>query len=147
LQIQDSVRIKLGDPRLSPTDRSTTNSVSFQKIINSYSKDITKDSLQGLLEDIDKQGQKLSETPTFQELRKYKELVKKFMGEVSKTGIGMYQTDSWDPYGGSKTLKTVQILDKKLVELADHVLNQQNSSLSILERIGDIKGLLINLYT
>ncbi|WP_312470754.1 YaaR family protein [Neobacillus sp.] len=147
MKIQEPVRINLGDQRLVTTERNSANSASFQKIMNSYSKELTQDHLHQLLQDIDKQGVQLSEKPTFNELRKYKNLVKQFMGEVTKNGMGLYQTESWDPYGGNKTLKTVQVLDKKLMELTDHVLNQQNAGLSILERIGEIKGLLINLYT
>jgi uncharacterized protein len=147
LKIQDPVRIKIGDSRLSTSERSSTNNVSFQKIINTYSKELTKDHLQQILQDVDQQGQRLSENPTFTELRKYKDLVKRFMGEVTKNGVCLYQTESWDPYGGNKTLKTIQVLDSKLMELTDHVLNQQNAGLSILDRIGEIKGLLINLYT
>lgn len=147
LKIQDSIRVNIGDNRLSPLERSSDHSVSFQKIIHSYSKEISQDHLQQLLTDIDKQGQQLIEKRSFHELRKYKDLVKSFMGEVTKKGIGLYQTEIWDMYEGNKTLKTVQLLDRKLMELTDHVLNQQNSSLSVLERIGEIKGLLINLYT
>lgn len=147
MRVQDPLRVNLGEPRPPSSERSSTNSASFQKIFNVYSKDLTQDHLQQVMEELDHQGQQLSENPTFVELRKYKDLVKRFMGEVTKNGVGLYQTESWDPYGGSKTLKTVQVLDRKLLELADHVLNQQNSSLSILDRIGEIKGLLINLYT
>ncbi|MDR7001005.1 YaaR family protein [Neobacillus niacini] len=147
MKIQDQIRINMGDSRFPTTERNSTNSASFQKIMSTYSKGLTKDYLNQLLEDVDQQGQKLSENPTFHELRKYKDLVKQFMGEVTKNGVGLYQTESWDPYSGNKTLKTVQVLDRKLMELSDHVLNQQNEGLSILERIGEIKGLLINLYT
>jgi uncharacterized protein len=147
LKIQDQVRINIGDPRLSPSERSASNSASFQKIINSYSKELSQEHFNLLLQDIDLQGQKLSENRTFRELAKYKELVKRFMGDVSKNGTSLYQTETWDPYGGSSTLKTVQVIDRKLIELADHLLNQQNSNLSILQRVGEIKGLLINLYT
>ncbi|NHC42932.1 YaaR family protein [Bacillus sp. MM2020_1] len=147
MKIHDPVRIKIGDSRLPVSDRSSTNTASFQKIINTYSKELTKDHLQQILQEVDQQGQRLSENPTFSELRKYKDLVKQFMGEVTKNGVGLYQTESWDPYGGNKTLKTIQVLDRKLIELTDHVLNQQNAGLSILDRIGEIKGLLINLYT
>jgi len=115
--------------------------------MNTYSKELTKDHLQQILQEVDQQGKRLSENPTFTELRKYKDLVKRFMGEVTKNGVGLYQTESWDPYGGNKTLKTIQVLDRKLMELTDHVINQQNAGLSILDRIGEIKGLLINLYT
>ncbi|MEH7300168.1 MULTISPECIES: YaaR family protein [Neobacillus] len=147
MKIQDPVRINIGDSRLSPSDRSSTNTASFQKIMNTFSKELTKEHLQQILQEIDQQGQRLSEKPTFAELRKYKEVVKRFMGEVTKNGVGLYQTDSWDPYGGNKTLKTVQVLDRKLMELTDHVLKEQDEGLSILDRIGEIKGLLINLYT
>lgn len=147
MKIQDPVRINFGDSRLSASDRSSTNNASFQKIMNTYSKELTKDHLQQILQEVDQQGKRLSENPTFTELRKYKDLVKRFMGEVTKNGVGLYQTESWDPYGGNKTLKTIQVLDRKLMELTDHVINQQNAGLSILDRIGEIKGLLINLYT
>jgi uncharacterized protein YaaR (DUF327 family) len=147
LKIQDPMRVNIGDVRPSGTERSSGPTTSFQKIINSYSQDLTKDYLNKLLENIDKQGQQLCETPTFHELRKYKDLVKQFIGEVTKYGLSLSQSESWDMYGGSRTLKTVQVLDRKLVELTDHVLGQQSDSLSILERIGEIKGLLINLYT
>ena len=139
--------MNIGDQRLSTTERTSANSASFQKILNSYSKDLTQEHLHQLLQDIDQQGLQLSEKPTLKELHKYKNLVKQFMGEVTKNGMGLYQTESWDPYGGNKTLKTVQVLDRKLMELTDHVINQQNAGLSILERIGEIKGLLINLYS
>jgi uncharacterized protein len=69
------------------------------------------------------------------------------MDDVTKNGVGLYQTESWDLYGGNKVLKTVQVIDKKMVELTDQILNQQHDQLSILERIGEIKGMLVNLYT
>lgn len=147
LKIQDTLRVNLGDPRKSTTEKTSDNPAAFQKIISSYSKDLSKDRLQQLLQDIDEQGQALSKSPTFTELRKYKDLVKKFMGEVANNGISLKQTESWDPYGGSKTLKTIQILDQKLMDLTDQVIHQQQSGLSVLDRIGEIKGLLINLYT
>ncbi|MEH7438406.1 YaaR family protein [Neobacillus drentensis] len=147
MKIQDTIRMNIGDSRLPTNERAITNTTSFQKIMNTYSKELTKDHLQQILQEVDEQGKRLSEKPTFSELRKYKDLVKQFMGEVTKNGVGLYQTDSWDPYGGNKTLKTIQVLDRKLMELTDHVLNEQNEGLSILDRIGEIKGLLINLYT
>lgn len=147
MKIIDPVRVNINDFRPASNERSSQSSLSFQKIMNTYTKELNQDHLQQLLNEIDQQGLQLSEKPTFNELRKYKELVKRYMNEVTKNGIGLHQSESWDPYGGNKTLKTVQVLDRKLMELTDHILKQQSSGLSILERIGEIKGLLINLYT
>ncbi|WP_147535403.1 YaaR family protein [Bacillus marasmi] len=147
MKIQEPVRVNVSDPQLTPSDRSTTSNTSFQKIIGSYSKELTQDRLQQLLQNIEQQGQTLSEKRTFHELRKYKDLVKQYMNEVSKHGVKLHQSETWDPYAGSKTLKTIKTIDTKLMELTKHVLDEQTTSLSILERIGEIKGLLINLYT
>ena len=37
-------------------------------------------------------------------------------------------------------------IDAKLVELADDLLNEEKSSVDLLARVGEIKGLLINIY-
>jgi uncharacterized protein YaaR (DUF327 family) len=146
LKIQESMRINRGDARPTSADRSGTT-ISFQKMLNNYSRDLTQDRLHQILDKMDQQGQQLNEHRTFDELRKYKQLVKQFMDEVSKNGIGLEQGQSWDPYEGNKTLKTIKILDQKLVDLTNHVLHEQSEGLSLLDRIGEIKGLLINLYT
>ncbi|MHC0038171.1 YaaR family protein [Pseudoneobacillus sp. C159] len=147
MKIQDSLRFNVGENRPIPMDKTSPNQGSFQNMIKSYSKELTQEHLQQLLQNLDKQGQQLSEKRTFHELKKYRDLVKSFMSEVTKHGVGLYQTEIWDMYEGNKSLKTVQLIDRELVELADHVLNQQNSSLSVLEKVGEIKGMLINLYT
>lgn len=147
MKIQEHVRVNVTDPQPSASERSSANQTSFQRIIGTYSKELSQDRLQQLMQDIDQQGQTLSEHRSFRELKKYKDLVKQYMSEVSKHGIALHQSETWDPYAGNKTLKTVKTVDAKLMELTKHVLDQQNSSLSILERIGEIKGLLINLYT
>ncbi|WP_042355987.1 YaaR family protein [Bacillus rubiinfantis] len=147
MKIQDQVRVNIGDTRTLGTDRNAAPAASFQKIMHSYSKDLTKEYLHKLLENIDQQGKQLSENPNFHELRKYKDLVKQFMSEITKNGLNLTETESWDPYGGSRTLKTVQVVDHKLMELTNHVLHEQTDGLSLLERIGEIKGMLINLYT
>ncbi|WP_251554547.1 YaaR family protein [Neobacillus muris] len=147
MKIQEPIRINRGDIPVSAADRTSAHSASFQGIMKSYSKELTQDRLTQLLQDIDQQGQNLSENPTFHQLKKYKDLVKQFMGEVSKQGTGLYQTETWNYMGGHQSLKTVRVLDQKLIELTSHVLSEQSSGLSILERIGEIKGLLINLYT
>ncbi|HJV45607.1 MAG TPA: YaaR family protein [Bacillota bacterium] len=147
MKIQESILMNRGDSRPVPTDRSNTTSLSFQKMLGSYSKDLTQERLQQILQEIDQQGQRLNDRRTFHELRKYKQAVKQFMDEVSKNGIGLEQGESWDLYGGNKTLKTIKIIDQKLLDLTNHVINEQSQGLSILDRIGEIKGMLINLYT
>lgn len=43
-------------------------------------------------------------------------------------------------------MSVVQVVDEKLVELTEEVMSKEKNSLNILGKIGEIKGLLINIY-
>lgn len=103
--------------------------------------------LNRLIGDIEGAGQRLVRSRTFRELAKYKALVKRFVKEAVEYGLELKQSTSWNEYGQSRPLKTVETIDAKLVELSEEILNKEKSSLEILEMIGEVKGLLINLYT
>lgn len=38
-------------------------------------------------------------------------------------------------------------IDDKLIQLTEEMMDQEKPAIDLLERIGEIKGLLINLYT
>ena len=44
-------------------------------------------------------------------------------------------------------MKTVKMIDEKLIRLTEDVMDKENDGIAILGQIGEIKGLLINLYT
>ncbi len=48
---------------------------------------------------------------------------------------------------GSPSMTIVKQIDEKLMELTEQMMNQEEKSIQILGLIGEIKGLLINLYT
>ena len=47
----------------------------------------------------------------------------------------------------TKIYKIVKEVDKALIDLTNSVLDKEKNSLDILSRVGEIKGLLINMYT
>ncbi|MED3710884.1 YaaR family protein [Peribacillus frigoritolerans] len=119
----------------------------FQQMVQTQDQKMQIQTLNRLIGDIEGAGQRLVRSRTFRELAKYKELVKRFVKEAVEYGLELKQSTSWNEYGQSRPLKTVETIDAKLVELSEEILNKEKSSLEILEMIGEIKGLLINLYT
>lgn len=99
-----------------------------------------------LISDIEQQGRRVATSRTFKDLAKFKSLIKKFVEKAVDHGLGVEQERGWNMEGYSRTLSTVQEVDTKLVELTQLVLDKQRNSIDILEKIGEIKGLLINLY-
>ncbi|MCZ0875429.1 YaaR family protein [Peribacillus sp. AS_2] len=119
----------------------------FQQMVQTQDQKMQIQTLNRLIGDIEGAGQRLVRSRTFRELAKYKALVKRFVKEAVEYGLELKQSTSWNEYGQSRPLKTVETIDAKLVELSEEILNKEKSSLEILEMISEIKGLLINLYT
>ncbi len=58
----------------------------------------------------------------------------------------MKQSHTWNRFGEGRRLKIVETVDEKLVELAQEFLDEEKETIDLLDKIGEIKGLLINLY-
>lgn len=81
------------------------------------------------------------------DIAKFKMLVKRFLKESVETGLGLKQSHTLNQFGEERQLKIVEKIDQKLVELEEQLLEEEESSIDLLAKIGEIKGLLINLYT
>lgn len=103
--------------------------------------------LDQLLGEITAQGKRLSQTPTYSELKAYRTLVSKFLGEA----VGqMYVVDSqagWDRHGRHKMYTTIKKIDSELSQLTEDVRQGQERQLSIAARLDGIRGMLVDLYT
>ncbi len=119
----------------------------FHDFIVKQGSKLQNEQLSKLLIDIDDAGRRLSKSRNFSDLSKYKLLVKKFIHEAVEYGMNMKQSRSWDYNGNSRSLKIIEQVDETLVHLADEIVNKESSTIDILAKIGEVKGLLINLYT
>ncbi|MDF1997220.1 YaaR family protein [Peribacillus frigoritolerans] len=146
MKINHDIPIKLDKSRQDAKQFQTGNG-RFQQMVQTQDRKMQIQTLNRLIGDIEWAGQRLVRSRTFRELAKYKALVKRFVKEAVEYGLELKQSTSWNEYGQSRPLKTVETIDAKLVELSEEILNKEKSSLEILEMIGEIKGLLINLYT
>ncbi|MES1042021.1 YaaR family protein [Peribacillus simplex] len=146
MKINHDIPIKLDKSRQDAKQFQTVNG-RFQQMVQTQDQKMQIQTLNRLIGDIEGAGQRLVRSRTFRELAKYKALVKRFVKEAVEYGLELKQSTSWNEYGQNRPLKTVETIDARLVELSEEILNKEKSSLEILEMIGEIKGLLINLYT
>ncbi|WP_019244531.1 MULTISPECIES: YaaR family protein [Bacillus] len=146
MKINQEIPIKLEKIVKEPKSSNTVNS-RFSGMVEKHNQKMQFDALNKLLVDVEGAGDRLIRSRTFKDLAKYKTLVKKFVKEAVDFGMELKQSQSWNQYGQSRQLKTVQTIDEKLVQLTESVMNQEKDSLEILGQVGEIKGLLINLYT
>lgn len=99
-----------------------------------------------LLGDISQAGERVAKSRNLRELARFKMLVKRFLQEAVNYGLEMKQSHTWNRFGEGRRLKIVETVDERLVELAEDILNEEKATIDLLDKIGEIKGLLINLY-
>lgn len=119
----------------------------FSGLVQKQDQKMQNMQMQQLLKDINLAGDRLGRSRTFKDLAKFKTLVKRFVKEAVDYGMELKQSHSWNQFGQGRSLRVVETVDNKLVELTEEVMKKEESSIDILGKIGEIKGLLINIYT
>nr|WP_237697640.1 YaaR family protein [Bacillus australimaris] len=140
------MRLRLEKRELQAMKGSQTSS-SFKASMETQSGKLRLEQLTVMLSDIEVFGKKLAKSRNLKDLAKFKGLVKRFVKETVDNGLNIETSRSFDIYGNTRTLALVKALDEKLIELTEEMMDQEKPSIDLLERIGEIKGLLINLYT
>lgn len=102
--------------------------------------------LEELMGQIEKQGERLSRTMDVRELRAYKKLISEFMNELVSNGLKFSKHSHFDRRGRHKVYAIVKKVNEKLEELSREFLKEEKDNIKILESIGSIKGMLLDLY-
>jgi len=123
------------------------NKQSFGQLVHSETLKVRQDGLDKLIQDIEAQGEKLSRYRTFRELTKFKRMVKGFLEDTVSKGLDLSKSSSFGFDGTHSTLALVKEVDQKLVELTEQVMDHEKKTVDLLGLIGEIKGLLVNIYT
>jgi len=118
---------------------------SFSDSLRQQDEKAGQEQLNRLMDQIHRQGERLTKSMTVRELRQYKLLIKQFLEETARRGVGLRDTRGWDRRGRTKRYKLLEEIDGHLLALADDLIDTEQGKIEILNRIGEIKGLLINL--
>jgi len=118
----------------------------FSEMVSRQGQLLHKEQIDRLLAEVQSAGERLEKSRSFQDLVKYKSLVKRLLKETVDEGMRLKQSHSWNQFAEGKVLQTVEMIDRKLIELTEEVLDKEKQSIDLLDRIGEIQGLLIHLY-
>ena len=80
---------------------------SFSAELNDQERSLTREELEQLLKKIDEQGARLTNTPTYDELKSYRTLVKDFVGEAISRMYSLHTSAGWDRLGRLVDRKSV----------------------------------------
>ncbi|MDQ6420776.1 YaaR family protein [Paenibacillus sp. LHD-117] len=119
--------------------------ISFADVMVQQDAERTNEQLQQKLQDIHRQGDRLAKLMTVRELKLYRTMVKKFLEDTVKRGVGLKEVRGFDRRGRVKRYKLLDEIDATLVSMAEELLDSEQGRLELLNKIGEIRGILINL--
>lgn len=106
-----------------------------------------QEKLNGLMNDITTQGEKLAEHMDIRDMKKYRELVKDFLNEVVNRSHKFSRENFLDRRGRHRVYGIVKLVDKNLDDLASELVKDEKDHLTVLGKIGEIRGLLLDVST
>lgn len=119
----------------------------FSSMVAKQGEKMHSEQITRLLGHISAAGDRLARSRNLRDMAKFKMLVRHFMQESVDMGLRLNTSHTWNRYGEGRQLKHVKVIDEKLIELSESLLADEKEAVDLLEKIGEIKGLLINLYT
>lgn len=100
-----------------------------------------------LLSDITFQGNRLAEHMDVRDMRRYRELIREFMNEVVFRSHKFSRENFLDRKGRHRVYGLIKLIDANLDELAQELVKDEKDHISILGKIGEIRGLLLDILT
>lgn len=118
---------------------------SFADVMVQQDADRTQEQLQQKLQDIHRQGDRLAKVMTVRELKLYRQMIKQFLEDTIRRGVVLKEVKGFDRRGRIKRYKLLDEIDASLVLMAEDLLDSEQGRIDLLNKIGEIRGLLINL--
>jgi uncharacterized protein YaaR (DUF327 family) len=117
----------------------------FQDFMQNQEERSSDQQLAERIRQIQMQGDRLVKSLTVRNLRLYKILIKKFLEDTARRGVGMKEVHGWDRRGRGKIHKLLNEIDGELLKMADELLDSEQGRVQLLHSVGEIRGLLINI--
>lgn len=103
--------------------------------------------LNTLLDQITNQGERIAQHMDIRDMKKYRGLVKDFLNEVVNRSHKFSRENFLDRKGRHRVYGIIRLIDANLDELASELVKDEKDHLSILEKIGEIQGLILDIFT
>ena len=134
-QVPDTVTTETGDGTFKFTLASAITDAELQAKVDS------------LLSDSTFQGNRIAEHMDIRDMKKYRGLIRDFMNEVVYRSHKFSGENFLDRKGRHRVYGLIRLIDANLDELAQELVKDEKDHITILSKIGEIQGLLLDILT
>ncbi len=134
------------NPGIDRTTQSRDDTFKFMLVSNIAEQELQQ-KIGGLMSQIDEQGKKISKKKDIRDMRRYRELIKELLNEVIYRSHEFSRENFLDRRGRHRVYGIIRLVDKNLDDLAEELMKDEQDNISILSKIGEIQGLLLDILT
>lgn len=138
-QIPEVERVKVNPKKIAQAN--------FKEKLENIQQEQIREELKVLFDKIETKTSKLQDRLFIEDLVEYKKLVKDFLNISVNNSHVFYKENSLDRRGRHRVYSIVKQVDKELDELTKDFIDIEGNRLRILDRLDDIKGLLLDILT
>ena len=103
--------------------------------------------LQVMMEEITMQGKKLGKHMDVRDMKHYRKLIKEFMNEIVNRSHKFSRENFLDRRGRHRVYGMIKRVDEVLDELAGELIKDEKDAIAILDKVDEIRGLLLGIIT
>ncbi len=103
--------------------------------------------LEGMMKEITQQGKKLGKRMDIRDMKHYRTLIKEFLNEVVNRSHKFSRENFLDRRGRHRVYGMIKKVDEALDELASELIKDEKDSIAILDKVDEIRGLLLDIVT
>ncbi len=140
-QVQQPVQIEQ-----TPQTQETDGTFKFTLVSRIEEQDL-QNALTHMMEEITRQGDKLAKHRDIKDMKRYRALIKDFMNEIVNRSHSFARENFLDRKGRHRVYGIIRLIDKNLDDLAQELVKDEQDHLAILNKIGEIRGLLLDIFT
>jgi len=121
--------------------------VDFPEVLQEFQTPNWEADLEELLQKLDELGKRLAANFSIYDFKDYKDTLRKFLQETFGKAYQLKNETGWSRQGRPKLYQCLELIDQELEALSKLVISKQRDPLNILEKLDQIRGLLVDLYS
>ena len=100
-----------------------------------------------MMQDIVQQGERIAKRNDIKDMQRYRILIKDFLNEVVTRSHAFSRENFLDRKGRHRVYGIIRQVDDELDALAQELVKDESNNIEILAKIGQIQGLLLDIFT
>ena len=103
--------------------------------------------LSAMMQEITQQGDRIKKKMDVRDMKKYRTLIKDFMNEIVSRSHKCSRENFLDRKGRHRVYGIIRQVDDTLDELARELVKDEKDHIAILNKIDEIRGLILDIFT